>query len=398
MRFTCDTNELNTALSIVSRALAVRSTKPILEGILFESCDEGLRLTCTDLALGIETLLPATFSEEGRAVLPGKLLCEIIRKLPGGPCDITVGERMQATIRCASIRTTINGFDPVEYPELPQVEGASFELPQNTLKDMVGRTLFAIAQDESRPILTGCLMEISQTEMRVVALDGYRLALRKENVVGPAEPISAVVGGRVLGDIAKILADTEENVSLCFTRSHVRMNIGQTRVVARLLEGEFIRYRQILPEEWQTRVTVDRAELGSAIDRASLIAREGKTNLVCFKIDGEMLHLLFQFRDRRHGREDAGEHRRQGFDDRLQRALHHGCAQGAFRRTDCDALQFQRQPVRDLPGGRGKLSVSGASGPRIQRVRRRGVTVGRCPTSRQEPQVPAPPVSFIAAR
>lgn len=94
MRFTCDTNELNTALSIVSRALAVRSTKPILEGILFESCDEGLRLTCTDLALGIETLLPATFSEEGRAVLPGKLLCEIIRKLPGGPCDITVGERM----------------------------------------------------------------------------------------------------------------------------------------------------------------------------------------------------------------------------------------------------------------------------------------------------------------
>ena len=146
MRFICDTNELNTALSIVSRALAVRSTKPILEGILFESCDEGLRLTCTDLALGIETLLPATFSEEGRAVLPGKLLCEIIRKLPGGPCDIAIGERMQATIRCASVRTTINGFDPVEYPELPQVEGERFELPQNTLKDMIGRTLFAIAQ------------------------------------------------------------------------------------------------------------------------------------------------------------------------------------------------------------------------------------------------------------
>lgn len=291
MRFICDTNELNTALSIVSRALAVRSTKPILEGILFESCDEGLRLTCTDLALGIETLLPATFSEEGRAVLPGKLLCEIIRKLPGGPCDIVIGERMQATIRCASVRTTINGFDPVEYPELPQVEGERFELPQNTLKDMIGRTLFAIAQDESRPILTGCLMEINASEMRVVALDGFRLALRKENVAGPSAPVSAVVGGRVLGDIAKILADTEESVSLCFTKSHVRMNIGQTRVVARLLEGEFIRYRQILPEEWQTRVTVERAELGSAIDRASLIAREGKSNLVCFKLDGETLEV-----------------------------------------------------------------------------------------------------------
>lgn len=397
MRFTCDTNELNTALSIVSRALAVRSTKPILEGILFESCDEGLRLTCTDLALGIETLLPATFSEEGRAVLPGKLLCEIIRKLPGGPCDITVGERMQATIRCASIRTTINGFDPVEYPELPQVEGASFELPQNTLKDMFGRTLFAIAQDESRPILTGCLMEISQTEMRVVALDGYRLALRKENVVGPAEPISAVVGGRVLGDIAKILADTEENVSLCFTRSHVRMNIGQTRVVARLLEGEFIRYRQILPEEWQTRVTVDRAELGSAIDRASLIAREGKTNLVCFKIDGETLEVTSN--SETGDMEEKMQVSTEGKDLTIAFNVRYitDVLKAPFRRTDCDALQFQRQPVRDLPGGRGKLSVSGASGPRIQRVRRRGVTVGCCPTPRQEPQVPAPPVSVYRA-
>lgn len=291
MRFTCDTTELNNALSIVSRALAARSAKPVLEGILFESCNEGLRLTCTDLALGIETLLPATFAEEGRVVLPGKLLCEIIRKLPGGPCNIAVDERMKATIRCASIRTSISGFDPVEYPELPQVEGDSFSLPQNLLKDMIGHTLFAIAQDESRPILTGCLMEIGHTEMRVVALDGFRLALRKEIVQGPEKDVSAVVGGRVLGDIAKILADTEETVSMCFTQSHVRLNIGSTRVVARLLEGEFIRYRQILPEEWQTRVTVDRNELGNAIDRASLIAREGKSNLVCFKIDGEMLEV-----------------------------------------------------------------------------------------------------------
>ena len=180
MRFSCDTSDLNSSLSIVSRALAVRSPKPILEGILFESCDEGLKLTCTDLALGIETVIPATFIEEGRAVLPGKLLCEIVRKLPGGMCDISISDRMQATIRCASIRTTITGFDPVEYPELPQVAGASFSMPQNTLRDMIGRTLFAIAVDESRPILTGCLMEVGKHEMRVVALDGFRLALRKE--------------------------------------------------------------------------------------------------------------------------------------------------------------------------------------------------------------------------
>ena len=291
MRFSCDTGDLNSSLSVVSRALAVRSPKPILEGILLEACDEGLKLTCTDLALGIETIIPATFIEEGRAVLPGKLLCEIVRKLPGGMCDISISDRMQATIRCASIRTTISGFDPVEYPELPQVTGASFAMVQSTLRDMIGRTLFAIAVDESRPILTGCLMEVGKSEMRVVALDGFRLAMRKENIDGPDQDVAAVVGGKVLGDIAKILNDTDEEVSLCFSRSHVQLNMGATHIVARLLEGEFIRYRQILPQEWQTRVAVRRSDLGSAIDRASLIAREGKSNLVCFKIDGDTLDV-----------------------------------------------------------------------------------------------------------
>ncbi|MED9821565.1 MAG: DNA polymerase III subunit beta [Christensenellales bacterium] len=289
MRFSCDTNDLNTSLSIVSRALAVRSPKPILEGILLESCEEGLRLVCTDLALGIQTVIPASFSEEGRAVLPGKLLCEIVRKLPGGNCTISVSDRMQATIRCASIRTTISGFDPVEYPELPLVTGQAFSMPQNMLRDMIGRTLFAIAVDESRPILTGCLMEIGRNEMRMIALDGFRLAMRQEAISGPESDVSAVVGGKVLGDIAKILADTDEEVALCFSPSHVQMNMGATHIVARLLEGEFIRYRQILPQEWQTRVAVRTGELSSAIDRASLIAREGKSNLVCFKIDGDTL-------------------------------------------------------------------------------------------------------------
>lgn len=291
MRFSCNTNDLNAGLSIVSRALAVRSPKPILEGILLESCENGLRLICTDLALGIETVIPATFKEEGRVVLPGKLMCEVVRKLPDGMADISISERMQATIRCATFRTTITGFDPVEYPELPQVSGPSFEMQQGMLRDMIGRTIFAIALDESRPILTGCLMEITKEEMRVVALDGFRLAMRKENIDGPDAPVSAVVGGKVLSDIAKILSDSEEPVSLCFSRSHVQMNIGSTHVVARLLEGEFIRYRQILPDEWQTRVTISRAELSSAIDRASLIAREGKSNLVCFRIDGETLDV-----------------------------------------------------------------------------------------------------------
>ena len=291
MRFTCDTGELNASLSTVSRALAARSPKPILEGILLETCEEGLRLTCTDLALGIRTVIPATVMEEGRIVLPGKLFCEVVRKLPGGMTDVSVNDRLQATIRCAASRTNLTGLDPVEYPELPSVSGQSFSMAQGKLRDMIGRTIFAIAIDESRPILTGCLLEMSRDEMRVVALDGFRLAMRQEAIEGPQQDVSAVVGGKVLGDIAKILDDSDEPVSLCFSGSHARFDIGATHIVARLLEGEFIRYRQILPQEWQTRVSVRCDELSSAIDRASLMAREGKTNLVRFKVEGETMEI-----------------------------------------------------------------------------------------------------------
>lgn len=291
MRFTCETADLNASLSIVSRALAARSPKPILEGILLESCEEGLRLTCTDLAMGIRTVIPASVEEEGRVVLPGKLLCEVARKLPEGRAEFSVNERMQTSIRCASSRTNLAGLDPVEYPELPPVSGHTFSAPQGMLKDMIGRTIFAIALDESRPILTGCLLEIDEGKLRVVALDGFRLAMREEKLDGAPKSLSAVVGGKVLGDIAKILSDGDEPVELCVSASHISLSAGATHIVARLLEGEFIHYRQILPREWQTAVTLSRADLGGAIDRASLIAREGKNNLVRFKIEGDTLEI-----------------------------------------------------------------------------------------------------------
>ena len=289
MIFSCDTADLSRALSIVGHSLAVRSPKPILEGVLMESCDEGIRLICTDLSLGIETVFPATIQDEGRVVMPGKLFCDVVRKLPGGQATLNVGERWQTTISCQTFRMTIAGLDPVEYPELPEVKGESFSMEQGKLRGMIGGTLFATAVDESRPILTGCLMEMDCESLTMVALDGFRLALRKEAVHGPDHSCQAVLGGKVLGDISKILDESEEPVTICTSRSHVEMRIGPTHIVARTLEGEFIRYRQILPTEWKTSTVVSRRELDSAIDRASLIAREAKSNLVRFHIDDEEL-------------------------------------------------------------------------------------------------------------
>ena len=289
MIFSCDAQELNTALGIVSHSLAVRSPKPVLEGVLIESCDEGIRLTCTDGTLSIETTIPAAISEEGRCVLPGKLFCDAVRKMPGGQMHFSITPKLQATVSCMSFRLTLMGMDAIEYPELPEVEGERFAIAQNLLRGMIGGTLFATALDESRPILTGCLLEMTGDSISIVALDGFRLAIRREAIRGPEHNVQTVLGGRALTEISRILADTEEEVAINVGGSHTEFVFGRTRIVARCLEGEFIRYRQILPSEWKTESIVNRRELESAIDRASLIAREGKNNLVKFNIAGEEL-------------------------------------------------------------------------------------------------------------
>lgn len=291
MRLTCSVQDMGNALGIVTRAIAARSTIQILEGVLLTTCPQGLRLTCTDLALGIETNISAEIAEEGSTVLPGKLLAEIVRKLPDGQMEIQVNDQNVASIRCEKSRTTLSGLVAEEYPALPEVgEAKAISLPKALLKEMIQRTTFAIATDETRPILTGCLIESDGQELSIVALDGFRLALRKHAFEESIPELSAVVPGKVLNEIAKVLDDSEEPVTMQWGVTHLLADMGQTRIVARLLDGEFIRYRQILPTEWQTRVVVAKKEMEAAIDRASLMAREGKNNLVKLHIqEGTLL-------------------------------------------------------------------------------------------------------------
>lgn len=290
MRLTCSVSDMGSALGIVTRAIAARSTIQILEGVLMTTCPEGLRLTCTDLALGIETHIDAEIAEEGSTVLPGKLLAEIVRKLPGGQMEIDVNDQNVASIRCEKSRTTLSGMVAEEYPALPEVgEAKTIALPKDILKEMIQRTTFAIATDETRPILTGCLIESDGHELTLVALDGFRLALRKHMFENEIPELSAVVPGKVLNEIAKILDDSEETVSLMWGVTHLLADMGSTRIVARLLDGEFIRYRQILPTDYQTRVVVSKKEMEAALDRASLMAREGKNNLVKLHIQEGIL-------------------------------------------------------------------------------------------------------------
>ena len=283
MRLRLSKDQLNSALSIVTRALPSRTTMPILEGIYLEAEGDHAKMICTDLQKGIETELPAMILEEGSTVLPGRLFTEVARKLPDGDVEISV-EEGTITMDCLFSHTTLQAQDPEEYPSLPTVESAiPIVVGQLKFKDMIRQTIFAAATEELRPALTGPLLEINGQVCRLVALDGFRLALRQTVLGEDYGSLSAVIPGASLQDIAKVLSSSEEEkMRLTLTATHLLADMGNTRFITRLLDSEYVKYSQILPSEWQTRVRVSTAEFAAALERASTLAREGRNNLVRF--------------------------------------------------------------------------------------------------------------------
>ncbi len=293
MRLLCEKEDLYAALQNVSRAVSQRSPNPMYENVYLQAFSGGVRLVGTDQSLGIEATLPGTIQEEGSVLLPGRLFPEIIRKLPDGEVTIETNDRFTATIRMPKIKTTLQGMDASLYPSLPAVTDAvEASLSQVLLKDMIRQTGFAIAQDATRPILTGCLFEAEEDRAAMVALDGFRLALRRGKLAeAVSEPVSCVVSGRYWAEIGRILDDNDENVTLTIGKKHVSMEKDGCRVVVTRLDGEYIKYRQLLPAQYQTSVMVGRGTLQEAIDRASLMAREGRNNLLKFSVTKEQLTI-----------------------------------------------------------------------------------------------------------
>lgn len=284
MKFKCLKKDLLEGISTVQKAVTGKTTLPILEGILVRAVPGKLFLTATDLDLGIETKIDCEVLKNGSVVLNSRLFGDIIRSLPDMDVEIEVDDTYNATIVCSKSKFNLIGQDPAEYPELPQInENVMYNLPQDILKDMIRQTIFATAQDETRPILTGVLFEVKNGILSMVALDAYRLALTKSSI-NLSGDISAVIPGKTLNEVGKILLSDEGEISITFTPNHILFTIGDTKVISRLLEGEFINYRQIIPEEYKLRVKVNTKSLLEGIERASLLAREGKTNLITMDI------------------------------------------------------------------------------------------------------------------
>lgn len=292
MKFSCEKALLQAAISTTSRAVSPKSSIPALEGILLEAGSD-LRLTGYNLETGIRTIVPADIREEGTLVLGARLFGEIVRKLPD---DIVTfqSENYMVNIKCGMSEFNILGTDPEEFPELPTVEYQnSLILPQSRLKAMISQTLFAVSDNESRPIHTGSLFEVDSEGLTIVSVDGYRLALRHESIDKKegAETFSFVVPGAALSEVEKICSGVDEPASVTQGARHVMFKVGDTMLVSRRLEGEFLAYRQAIPRNNTIHVEGDTRALLSSIDRVSLIISDKlKSPLRCV-FDSNLLKI-----------------------------------------------------------------------------------------------------------
>lgn len=282
MNILCDRQTLIDAVSNVQRAVSGKSSLPALEGILLRAMGSSLFLAGYDLEMGITTTIEAQVKEPGEIVLTAKLFSEIVRKLPGEDVELTVDEKFNVNIRSGMSDFHIMGISAVEYPELPTVdEGTGFTVPQNTLRSMIRQTIFAVAQSDARPVHKGILFEMEDNLLRMVAVDGSRLAMRNE-VIKNKEEMRFVVPGKTLNEVMKLLGDEDTPVSLAVGRRHVVMEINGYAVISRLLEGEFLSYQKAIPQQVSTTVKVRTRDLIDAVERASLVINDFvKSPLIC---------------------------------------------------------------------------------------------------------------------
>ena len=273
MKIVCYKENILKAINSVVKGVASKTTMPILEGILIQTNDKEIKLTTYDLEIGIEYVMECEVEEQGSTVVNAIMFSEIIRKLPDTEIHITLNDKNLLEIECEGSLYKLATMNPEEFPELPKIEVEnSIEIDQTLLKNMIRKTIFAVSNEESRPIFTGCLFEIENNKLTVVAVDGFRLALRSIFLNKQSNNFKAVIPGKTLNEVNKILLDSFEPVKIGVSKNQALFEMDNCKIVTRILDGEFLNYKNVIPSNWETRIKVNKNNIQNSFERISLIS------------------------------------------------------------------------------------------------------------------------------
>lgn len=273
MKIVCYKDKILKAINSVVKGVASKTTMPILEGILIQTNDNKIKLTTYDLEIGIEYVMECEVKEQGSTVINAIMFSEIIRKLPDTEIYISINNQNLLEIECEGSLYKLATMNPEEFPELPKIEiENSIEVEQNILKNMIRKTIFAVSTEESRPIFTGCLFEIENNKLTLVSVDGFRLALRSIYLNKQSNDFQAVIPGKTLNEVNKIVSDSSETVKIGIAKNQALFEIDNCKVVTRILDGEFLNYKNVIPSNWETRVKVNKNNIQNSFERISLIS------------------------------------------------------------------------------------------------------------------------------
>lgn len=282
LKIVCDKQDLIAAVGNVQRAVSGKSSVSVLDGILLRAAGRQVLLAGYDLELGIMTSIEADVAQAGQIVLNARLFGDIVRKLPGESVELETDDRFQTIIRSDAAVFSIMGIDASEYPDIPTVsDGEEISLPESVLKSMIRQTLFAVAQTDIRPVHTGVQFTVAENKLRLVAVDGSRLAIRCEEV-NCDQDTEFVVPGKTLNELLKLLGDGEETATLRVGQQHILTEVAGYSVISRLLDGEFLAYQKAIPPQVATEIRVNTRSLTEGVERASLVINDRvKSPLVC---------------------------------------------------------------------------------------------------------------------
>lgn len=291
MKFTCEKSELYNACMTAAKAVPSKSPMPSLEGLKIEIEDGRATVTGYDLKKAIFTKIDVYNSEDGVMLVNTKFFNEMLRRMPDGNLSIIYDDRNNVNVVCGKSEYNFPGMNTEEYPDMPQFDKLkSLQIPQNQMKNMINRTLFAVSKEEIRPVYTGSLFEVEDKELTIVSVDGYRLARRIEQIESEQlDECKFIVPGFTLSDVEKICEDTEEPLTITVGEKHISFTIGETVVISRRLEGEFLNHKKSVPENFRYSVKVNKQDLIASVERVSLVLSDTNTNPVrmCFE-DGKI--------------------------------------------------------------------------------------------------------------